>query len=58
MNQLRLRAFHMTLALTLLVAAGVSGFAQTGTPAGTYTITVTATSGSTTANTTVTLVVN
>ena len=32
MNQMRLRASRMALALTLLVAAGVSSFAQTGTP--------------------------
>ena len=33
MNQMRLRASRMALALTLLVAAGVFSFAQTGTPA-------------------------
>jgi hypothetical protein len=33
MNELRLRASRMTLALILLVAAGVSGFAQTATSA-------------------------
>ncbi|HEU4932062.1 MAG TPA: hypothetical protein VFT48_08265 [Pyrinomonadaceae bacterium] len=32
MNQMRLRASRMALALTLLVAAGVSSFAQTATP--------------------------
>ncbi|HXS00909.1 MAG TPA: hypothetical protein VN724_10065, partial [Pyrinomonadaceae bacterium] len=33
MNELRLRASRMTLALILLVAAGVSGLAQTASPA-------------------------
>ena len=33
MNRMRLRASRMTLALFLLVAAGVSSFAQTATPA-------------------------
>ncbi len=32
MNQMRLRASRMALALTLLVAAGVSSFSQTATP--------------------------
>src|ERR1044071_1903292 len=32
MNRMRLRASRMTLALFLLVAAAVSGFAQTATP--------------------------